>query len=186
MNYTEDLLVEQPAINLFESMDWETAVCWEEAFGDEGTFGRENRSDVVLFKRLSEALQRLNPDTDSSIIQNAIDEIARDRSAMSPIAANEEVYLLIKQGYKHVDHSGDGDDIVIRYIDWNEPDNNDFLLCSQMFISGEIVTRRPDLLGFVNGLPLVFIELKASHKQLINAYKDNLKDYRNTIPQLFH
>ena len=186
MNYTEDLLVEQPAINLFESMDWETAICWEEVFGGEGSFGRENRSDVVLFKRLSEVLQKLNPDVDPSILQNAIDEIARDRSVMSPIAANEEVYLLIKQGYKHVDHSGDGDDVVIRYIDWNKPDNNDFLLCSQMFISGEIETRRPDLLGFVNGLPLVFIELKASHKQLINAYKDNLKDYRNTVPQLFH
>ncbi|MCW7555923.1 type I restriction endonuclease subunit R [Endozoicomonas gorgoniicola] len=186
MNYTEDLLVEQPAINLFESMDWETAICWEEVFGGEGSFGRENRSDVVLFKRLSEVLQKLNPNVDPSILQNAIDEIARDRSVMSPIAANEEVYLLIKQGYKHVDHSGDGDDVVIRYIDWNEPGNNDFLLCSQMFISGEIETRRPDLLGFVNGLPLVFIELKASHKQLINAYKDNLKDYRNTVPQLFH
>ena len=186
MNYSEDLLVEQPTINLFQSIGWETAVCWEEIFGVDGDFGRENRADVILFKRLSEALKNLNPGADPVILQNAVDEIARDRSAMSPIAANEEVYLLLKQGYKHVDHSGEGDDVVIRYIDWNMPDNNDFLLCSQMFINGEIETRRPDLLGFVNGMPLVFIELKASHKQLINAYKDNLKDYRNTIPQLFH
>ena len=112
--------------------------------------------------------------------------MARDRSAMSAIAANEEIHQLLKQGYKFVDSTDEGDDVVVRFIDWNIPENNHFLLCSQMFISGEIETRRPDLIGFVNGLPLVFIELKASHKQLINAYKDNLKDYRNTIPQLFH
>ncbi|WP_067517492.1 hypothetical protein [Endozoicomonas ascidiicola] len=59
MTYTEDLLVEQSAINLFESMNWETAVCWDEVFGDEGTFGRDNRTDVILFSRLQKALKKV-------------------------------------------------------------------------------------------------------------------------------
>ena len=67
----------------------------------------------------------------------------------------------------------------------NEPENNDFFLASQFWISGDYGRKRADLIGFVNGIPLVFIELKASHKSLENAYKYNLSDYRDTIPQLF-
>ena len=53
------------------------------------------------------------------------------------------------------------------------------------WVTGEVYTRRADLIGFVNGIPLVFIELKAAHKNLKNAYNDNLRDYKNTVPQLF-
>jgi len=190
MTYTEDGLIEQPAINLFGQLNWKTVTCWEETFGEEGQaegqeLGRETRSDVILYSCLRSALSHLNPDIPARIQQEAIDEIARDRSAMSPIAANEEVYALLKDGYNYISNAEDEEDCTVRFIDWQQPDKNDFLLCSQMTISGEIENRRPDLLGFVNGIPLLFIELKASHKELINGYKDNLKDYRNTIPQLF-
>ena len=190
MTYTEDGLIEQPAINLFGQLNWQTVTCWEETFGEEGQaeeqpLGRETRSDVILYSRLHSALNHLNPEIPARILQEAIDEIARDRSAMSPIAANEEVYALLKDGYDYISNAEDEEDCSVRFIDWQQPEKNDFLLCSQMTISGEIENRRPDLLGFVNGLPLLFIELKASHKELINGYKDNLKDYRNTIPQLF-
>ncbi|MBR9728589.1 type I restriction endonuclease subunit R [Shewanella intestini] len=195
MTYTEDALVEQPAINLFSELDWDTATCWDEVFGslyDDHLadnplfFGRETRNDVVLLARLKAALLKLNPDVSSLVIQEAIDQIVRDRSAMTAISANEEVYELLTNGYVYTTNAEDEEDCVVQYIDWSNASNNDFLLCSQMSITGEIETRRPDLLGFVNGLPLVFIELKASHKNLFNAYKDNLRDYRNTIPQLFH
>ena len=190
MTYTEDGLVEQPAIALFDSLNWDTETCWDELFGSEVdgdlAFGRETRNDVVLTNRLLNALKSLNNGISTLIIQEAIDEISRDRSAMSDIAANESIYHLLKDGYVYATDSEDEEDCVVSYIDWVCAENNDFLLCSQMTISGEIETRRPDLLGFVNGLPLVFIELKASHKNLFNAYKDNLRDYRKTIPQLFH
>jgi type I restriction enzyme R subunit len=196
MTYTEDGLVEQPAIALFGDLGWDTFTCWDELFGcgAEGdlAFGRETRNDVVLTNRLLVALTSLNAGTPALVIQEAVDEICRDRSVMSDIAANEAVYDLLKDGYTYVGSSlgsggsEDDEDCVVRYVDWQFAENNDFLLCSQMSISGEIETRRPDLLGFVNGLPLVFIELKASHKNLLNAYKDNLRDYRKTIPQLFH
>lgn len=189
MTYTEDVLVEQPAIALFRDLGWDTETCWDELFGsevDDLAFGRETRNDVVLTNRLLNALKSLNNGISTLIIQEAIDEISRDRSAMSDIAANEAIYHLLKDGYVYATDSEDEEDCVVSYIDWECAENNDFLLCSQMTISGEIETRRPDLLGFVNGLPLVFIELKASHKNLFNAYKDNLRDYRKTIPQLFH
>ena len=193
MTYTEDALVEQPAIQLFSDLNWETVTCWDEVFGslDESLvdnpmfFGRETRNDVVLFSRLKSALLKLNPDISSLIIQEAIDEIARDRSAMTAISANEEVYELLTSGYVYTTNTEDEDDCVVQYIDWSNATNNDFLLCSQMSITGEIETRRPDLIGFINGLPIVFIELKASHKNLLSAYKNNLADYKNTIPKLF-
>lgn len=191
MTYTEDGLIEQPTINLFSQLGWQSAICWDELFGRHEepqplAFGRESRSDVVLFSRLKSALAKLNPDIDDAVLQEAIDEIARDRSAMSPIAANEQVYQLLKNGYAYTTDAANEEDCVVRFVDWNTPNQNDFLLCSQMTICGEIETRRPDLLGFVNGLPLVFIELKASHKNLLTAYKNNLSDYRKEIPQLFH
>ncbi|MEH6396538.1 type I restriction endonuclease subunit R [Pseudoalteromonas sp.] len=194
MTYTEDALVEQPAIQLFSDLGWETAICWDEVFGSLDNesltnnpmfFGRETRNDVVLFARLQTALLKLNPDINKLIIQEAIDEIARDRSAMTAIAANEEVYELLTSGYVYTTNAEDEDDCVVQYIDWSDATNNDFFLCSQMSITGEIETRRPDLIGFINGLPLVFIELKASHKNLLSAYKSNLADYKNTIPKLF-
>ena len=74
---------------------------------------------------------------------------------------------------------------TVKIIDWEHPANNDFFLASQFWISGEYGRKRADLIGFVNGIPLLFIELKASHKHLENAYKLNLSDYRTTIPQVF-
>jgi type I restriction enzyme R subunit len=194
MTYTEDALVEQPAIQLFSDLGWETITCWKEVFGsvdDESLlnnplfFGRETRNDVVLFARLKAALLKLNPDVNRLIIQEAIDELARDRSAMTAVSANEAVYELIKNGYVYNTEVEEEDDCVIRYIDWDNTSENDFLLCSQMSIAGELYTRRPDLLGFINGIPFLFVELKASHRNLFTAYKDNLSDYRKTIPNLF-
>jgi len=74
---------------------------------------------------------------------------------------------------------------VLRVIDWDASRNNDFLLCSQFWVAGDIYTRRPDLVGFVNGLPLVFVELKAPGESVEDAYRHNLQDYRDTIPHLF-
>ena len=61
MTYTEDLLIEQPAINLFGEMGWETAICWDESFGVDSTFGRDNRSNVILYQPLKDAICKLNP-----------------------------------------------------------------------------------------------------------------------------
>lgn len=185
MTYTEDALVEQPAIKLFAELEWETLNCFEEDFGEHSSLGREHRGDVVLPNRLRSSLEKLNPAAPILAIDETIDALMRDLSVMSAIAANEHIYLLLKEGYKYVTPDEDEEDVTVKIVDWQNPENNDFLLCSQMWITGEIETRRPDLIGFVNGLPLVFIELKSSHNNLINAFKNNLKDYRDTIPHIF-
>ncbi|WP_296456839.1 type I restriction endonuclease subunit R [Rubinisphaera sp.] len=106
---------------------------------------------------------------------------------MSLVQANREVYRLLKEGVEVTFQNDEGEetDAKVRIIDWKHPENNDFFLASQFWVSGDIYKRRTDLVGFVNGLPLVFIELKKSHGKIEHAYKHNLKDYKNTIPQLF-
>lgn len=184
MLYTEDVLVEQPAINLFSDIGWQTLDCYSETFGEDGLLGRETRADVILVRELREALTDINPDCTANEITLAVDEVIRDRSAMSDMAANEACYKLLKGGAKVKADADDEDYVTVQLVDWQNPDNNRFLLCSQLWVTGETETRRPDLIGFVNGLPLVFIELKAAHRQLIHAYKDNLADYKRVIPQL--
>ena len=85
MAYTEDTLIEQPAIKLYSELGWKTVSCWDEEFGPESPFGRNNRGDVVLPKRLRLALEQLNPDAPKLVIDEAIEALSRDRSAMSPI-----------------------------------------------------------------------------------------------------
>ncbi|HWQ65356.1 MAG TPA: type I restriction endonuclease subunit R [Methanospirillum sp.] len=186
--YSEDILIEQPTIDLFSDLHWTTANCFDETFRPGGgSFGRETSTEVILIPRLRAALQDLNPGVPAEAINPAIDEIIRDRSMMSLVNANREVFGLIRDGVK-VNYKNDERiqvDETLRVIDWNIPENNDYFLASQFWITGDLYKRRTDLIGFVNGLPLVFIELKASHKDLKRAYEDNLRDYRSAIPQLF-
>ncbi|MFQ5796234.1 MAG: type I restriction endonuclease subunit R [Candidatus Bipolaricaulia bacterium] len=187
--YSEDALIEQPAIALFAELGWETANCFHEFEQAGGSpLGRETKTEVVLVPHLRPALERLNPDLPAEALDQAIEELTRDRSAMSLAQANRKVYHLIKDGVKVKipDADGEGETIeTVRVIDWNEPGNNDFFLASQFWVTGEMYTRRADLVGFVNGLPLVLIELKATHRRLETAYTGNLTDYKQAIPQLF-
>lgn len=178
IDYSEDSLVEQPAIELFQELGWETANCFYEKFGENGTLGRETSSVVILLPRLHAALVQLNPDLPPQSIALAIEELTRDRSVMSPANANREVYRLLKNGVKVSFRGKENEETVenVRIIDWNEASNNDFFLASQFWVSGEMYKGRADLVCFVNGLPLVFIELKASHT--VPLY------YENRIPEL--
>ena len=96
--YSEDQLVEQPAIQLFAEMGWQTVSALEEVFGIGGTLGRETKGEAVLVPRLRAALDRLNHSLPPEAILGAIDQLIRDRSVMSLAAANREVYGLLKEG----------------------------------------------------------------------------------------
>src|SRR5436305_1159235 len=90
--YSEDELIEQPAITLFGELGWETANCYHERLGANGTLGRETRGEVVLVRRLRAALNKLNPAVGAPAIDLAIDALTRDRGTVSPAEANREVY----------------------------------------------------------------------------------------------
>jgi type I restriction enzyme R subunit len=186
-DYSEDTLVEQPAIALFESLGWETGNLYAEWTGSSSSEGRQTQQDVVLEGRLRVALSKLNPDLPSDAINLVVEELARDRSKLLPVNANQEVYRLLKDGVpvSVTDEHGHNTLKVAKVIDWGNVEENDFFLASQFWVKGDYHTRRTDLLGFVNGIPLLFVELKATHKTLKAAYDDNLTDYRTVIPQLF-
>jgi type I restriction enzyme R subunit len=100
MTYTEDALVEQPAISLFGEMQWSTANCYQETYGDSSTLGREHRGEVILKSKLFLALQSLNPDAPNEALNLAFEELTRDRSAMSMVAANQDVYHIARRFYR--------------------------------------------------------------------------------------
>jgi type I restriction enzyme R subunit len=186
--YTEDQLVEQPAIGLLAELGWQTVSAMEETFGAGGTLGRETKGEVVLVGRLRAALVRLNPGIPAEAIQVGIDELVRDRSAMSLVAANREIYQLLKHGIPiSVPDAQNGGQRSerLRVVDWEQPEHNDFLLVSQLSVVGSLYTCRPDLVGFVNGLPWVVVELKKPGVPARSAFDENLTHYKQQIPQLF-
>ena len=186
-SYSEDKLVEQPAIVLFvKELGYSHLNCLNEVMGIDSELGRRNRSEVVLKKKLKKALVLLNPNIPLQTIDDAIEEIVKDRSVLSLEKANCEIHQWLKDGIKIAgkDETGKLETYTVELIDFDNPENNDFFLASQFWVTGEMYTRRPDLIGFINGLPLIFIELKTSHKQIEDAYNNNLLDYKDTIPHL--
>lgn len=178
--YTEDQLVEQPAIGLFGQLGWQTVSAMEETFGPGGRLGRETKGEVVLVERLRAALVKLNDGLPPEAIQTAIDELARDRSTMSAVAANREVYQLLKDGIlvSIPDREHGGQKLErLQVVDWAQPERNDFLLASQLSVVGNLYTCRPDLVGFVNGLPWVVIAFKKPGVPARAAFDENLNHY---------
>ena len=185
--FTEDSLVEQTVIDLIKEL-WQDQDCHINAFTDEEDrkLGRDNRGEVLLKPTLRESLVRINPDIPLEGIEEAIEELARDRSKMSLVKANQEVYKILKDGLNVSVAQSDGtyDTETVRFFDYKNGDN-DFKIVSQMWITGDIYTKRPDVILFVNGIPIILFELKASHKNLSEAIGNNITPYKQTIPQLF-
>ena len=179
--------LELSTIALFEKLGYTTANCYNEWISGTSNLGRETRSEVVLISKLQPALEKLNPHLPKPAINLAIDELIRDRNALTLANANREIYNLLKDRVTVTYRNDDGEEITenVTVIDWKNPTNNDFFLASQFSIVGELYTRRPDLIGFINGIPLIFIELKASRERVELAYQNNFCDYRKEIPQLF-
>lgn len=186
--FSEDNLVEQTVIKLIKTL-WQDENCHINAFSDEDDLklGRENRGEVVLKKFLELALIKINPELPKEAIDQATSELIRDRSSLTLVNVNREIYMLLKDGASVQINKPDGTTVTerVRFFDFENPDNNNFLCVNQFWVTGEMYTRRPDVVLFINGIPLVLMELKASQKSLVDAYKDNIRDYKDTIPKLF-
>ena len=185
---SEDATTEKPALKLLTNLDWKVFDAFTETDGALPELsGRERLDEVVLVKYLRPALEKLNPTVPRETIDATITELQRDRSTMTPVAANQEIYKILKEGYKttYQNDTGGREDVTIKVIDWQNSSNNSYVAFSQFWILGRLHKRRPDILGFINGLPLVHIELKAPDKKDSDAFNENIRDYRDTIPQLF-
>jgi len=148
--------------------------------------GRENKKQCVLPKVLREALVRLNPDIPREKLEEIANVLLRDSSASDLISTNYRYYNQIRNGIQvSFRRNGKVDFAFARLMDFERPENNTFTAVSQMWIQGRDYWRRPDVLIFVNGLPMVFIELKNSTVKVEEAYNNNLKTYLKNIPNLF-
>ncbi|WP_312764481.1 type I restriction endonuclease subunit R [Epilithonimonas sp.] len=148
---------------------------------------RLDKSEVVFKDILKEKLIQLNSYVPLIAIHQAIDKLTTGKRAMSSIKANIEVYNMLKSGISVRYDDSDGKEVreKLKVIDFNNTDQNDFLVVTQLWIKGDLGFRRPDLILYINGLPLVLIELKNSNVSVENAYLDNLTNYKNELPQLF-
>ena len=160
---------------------------FEEILGPVGTLGRDSQSEPVLGHRLRGSLRILNSDLPEAALDAAVEQLVEDRSAMDRVRANSDVYALLRDGAKMETTKADGESqtVTVRFVDWNNADANDWLAVSQFWIVGDMYKRRADVVLFVNGIPLVLVELKVSHKNIRDAYDGNLRDYRDTVPHLF-
>lgn len=186
--FNENSLVEQTVIKILKEL-WGDEVCHIDAYSDENDLklGREHQGEVVLKKYLLPALKQLNAELSEDALTQAVDVLTRDRSHLSMLNANREIYKLLRDGasVNIAKANGESEVETVRFFDFDTPKNNHFLAVSQLWIVGEMYTRRPDIVVFVNGIPLMLLELKASHKSLVDAYRDNIRDYKDTIPKLF-
>ena len=149
--------------------------------------GRANKRDVILVERVREAAVRLNSTIPAHAIESALEMLLDRRQTVTLVAANQDVYNLLRDGIpvEFDDSRGQKQNERVRLIDFNNPEENRYLAITQLWVKGERGFRRPDVLLYINGLPVVFIELKNSNVKLKNAFDDNLTNYKREIPQLF-
>ncbi len=186
---TEDRLVQATTAAYFRDvLGWDSVYAYnDEVLGPNGTLGRLNDGEVVLTRDLRAALEELNPGLTADVYDEAVRCIVETSAVKSLIQINREKYDLYRKGVPVTVKRPDGavEELRLRVFDFQEPTHNHFLVVRELWVAGYPYRRRPDILGFVNGIPLLFIELKNVHKDIRNAYDKNLADYRDTIPHLF-
>ena len=188
--YTEDTLVQQiTADYLQQQLSWESIYAYNnEDFGPDSLLGRASDREVVLTRTLREKLVELNPDLPDEAYDDAVRQITVTVASQTLAATNREKHDLVRNGVQ-VTFRNNKDERVrerLRVFDYTTPANNHFLCVRELWVQGDLYRRRADIVGFVNGLPLLFIELKNIHRNLKIAFEQNFSDYRDTIPHLFH
>lgn len=185
---TEDM-IEQAAIKaLHERHDYTVLNCMTEEPDTlpDGT-GRKDKKQVVLPDVMFESLCRINPDIPEQTVRTVVNELCHTPVSGDLMLTNYQNYQKIRNGIT-VEYNKDGKKTsnILRLLSYNDALSNTFTVASQMWIKGETHWRRPDLIIFINGFPLVFIELKNSNIPVKNAYDINLKNYLKDIPYLFN
>ena len=189
-DYSENILVQESAGNLLrDELGWDVKLAYNtEVLGKEGTFGRTSYKDILLQRYFREALKKLNPWINDTQIFEAQDILEHRLSSSTLLQINEEKYFLIRDGIPVTVKKPNGKTEIKKatVIDFQNTDNNYFLAVKEMKIHGDLYRRRTDIVGFINGIPLLFIELKKSTVDVQDAYTDNYTDYQDTIPHLFY
>ena len=137
-DFSEQRLVEDPALGLLDDLGYEVVHAFTEEFGEgvvaKGAPGRDNQSEVILRHRLRPKLAALNPDLPHAALEGALEDLTADRSAMDRVRANQAVWKLLRHGARVTFVNRDGDRVIERvdFIDWSTPTNNEFLVVNQL------------------------------------------------------
>jgi len=188
--YSENILVQNSAGNVLQNkLGWEVVLAYDkEQLGDDGTLGRKSYKEIVLTRYLRRALFDNNDWMTEEYADSAVKTLCTYTASATLMQINEEKYSMLRDGIPVQIKKADGTFEIRNAVVFNfeEPEKNHFLAVKEMKIRGELHRRRTDIVGFVNGIPLLFVELKKQSVDVKDAYDCNYTDYLDTIPQLFH
>jgi len=188
--YSENILVQNNAGDLLHDvLGWDVVFAYnKEILGEGGTLGRRSYKEIMLTRYLRKAMFSLNDWLTDELCDTAIKTLLSYAASDTLMQINHKKYEMLRDGvpitYKKP--NGETEDRLVRLFNLDQPEKNYFLAVKEMKIHGDLYRRRTDIVGFVNGIPLLFIELKKQNVDVQDAYTCNYTDYQTTIPQLFH
>ncbi len=185
--FSEKIMVEKPALKIFKDLDWDIFIVNENE--KDGLIGRKSKKEVILKDKFEEAIKSLNPKLPQKAIDKAYEEINKFDTFKNLEVINKEIYEVLTKSLEITYEETPGKPnkkVFVKLFDFDNPEKNKFLAVSQMRIEKDGHEAIPDILGFVNGIPLLFIELKAPNVNLQKAYFDNLANYKENVPNLFY
>ena len=174
---------------LEKELGWTSVMAWDaEVLGETGTLGRKSYHEVLLVRHFCKALKALNPWMTDKQLAEAVERMTERMSSQTLMQINEEKYHYIKDGIPvtRTKPNGETEEVRAKVIDFASPQKNEFLCVRELWVYGSLYRRRADIVGFVNGIPLLFMELKNHDVEVVDAFNKNYRDYLDTIPQLFH
>jgi type I restriction enzyme R subunit len=175
-----------------EALGWLADLGYAHLYGPDIAFDgkapeRKDYREVLLIQRLRDAVDRLNPGIPLPARQDAVQQVM-NLGIPAQLSANRRLHQLLVTGVP-VEYSKDGDTRgdFVRLIDWTDAAKNEWLAVNQFSIKGPHHTRRPDIILFVNGLPLVLLELKNPADEAADIWKayDQIQTYKEQIPDVF-
>ena len=189
-DYSEDRLIQKSTAEFLEKeLGWKSIYAYDqETLGANGTLGRTDYREVLLTRHFRKALKSLNPWMADKQLSEAVERMNEHMSSQTLMQINEQKYQLIRDGVPvtRVKPNGETEEVKAKVIDFQSPEKNEFLCVRELWVYGSLYRRRADIVGFVNGIPLLFMELKNHDVEVEDAFNDNYRDYLDTIPQLFY
>ena len=189
-DYSEDNLIQKSTAQLLEEeLGWKSIMAWDaEKLGKDGTLGRQSYGEVLLVRHFKAALKALNPWLTEVQTEEAVERMKEHMSSQTLMQINEQKYSYIRDGVPVTQRKPGGETETVRakVIDFQAPEKNEFLCVRELWVHGKLYRRRADIVGYVNGLPLLFMELKNHDVEVEDAFTQNYRDYLDTVPQLFY
>ena len=182
-------MIQKNAADLLEKeLGWTSVYAFDEVLGVNGTLGRTNYKEVLLTGRFAKALKSLNPWLTDKQLAEAVERMTEYMSSQTLMQINEQKYQYIRDGVPvtRIKPGGETEEVRAKVIDFASPEKNDFLCVRELWVQGALYKRRADIVGFLNGLPLLFVELKNHDVAVEDAFNKNYRDYLDTVPQLFY